>query len=64
MNRGVLTGADMAGWRAGWEDPLTLDYAGLTIAKCGAWSQGPVLLQQLALLLLNLGALCRHVLLH
>ncbi|MFN8926566.1 MAG: gamma-glutamyltransferase family protein [Rhodospirillales bacterium] len=49
-HRGVLTGADMAGWRAGWEDPLTLDYAGLTIAKCGAWSQGPVLLQQLALL--------------
>ena len=29
---------------------MTLDYHGHTIAKCGPWSQGPVLLQQLALL--------------
>ena len=32
------------------ERPLTYDYHGYTVAKCGPWSQGPVLLQQLALL--------------
>ncbi|MCP2260558.1 gamma-glutamyltranspeptidase / glutathione hydrolase [Streptoalloteichus tenebrarius] len=48
---GVLTGADMAGWRAGTEDALTVDLAdGWTLAKCGAWSQGPALAQQLLLL--------------
>ena len=47
---GLLTGADMAAWRASIEAPVTLDYHGRTIAKCGPWSQGPVLLQQLALL--------------
>ncbi|TDI66226.1 MAG: gamma-glutamyltransferase family protein, partial [Alphaproteobacteria bacterium] len=29
---------------------LTFDYGGITIAKCGPWSQGPVMAQQLALL--------------
>lgn len=47
---GVLNGQDMAGWSAGIEDPLTYDYKGYTVAKCGPWSQGPVFLQQLALL--------------
>jgi gamma-glutamyltranspeptidase/glutathione hydrolase len=47
---GLLTGADLAGWRATWEQPVTLDWRGLTVAKPGPWSQGPVLLQQLALL--------------
>lgn len=49
-NRGFLTGDDMAGWRATYEAPATYDYHGLTVAKCGPWSQGPVLLQCLALL--------------
>jgi gamma-glutamyltranspeptidase/glutathione hydrolase len=47
---GVLTGDDMAGWRAHYEDPLTLDYHGHTVCKCGPWSQGPVLLQNLSLM--------------
>jgi gamma-glutamyltranspeptidase / glutathione hydrolase len=47
---GLLDGADMARWEAPVEAPLTFDYRGWTIAKGGPWSQGPVLLQALALL--------------
>ena len=47
---GLLTGEDMARWTATRERCVTLDYHGLTVAKCGPWSQGPVMLQQLALL--------------
>ncbi|MEU5426486.1 gamma-glutamyltransferase [Streptomyces olivoreticuli] len=45
-----LTGDDLAGYRAGYEDPVTHDWNGWTVCKAGPWSQGPVLLQQLALL--------------
>jgi gamma-glutamyltranspeptidase/glutathione hydrolase len=48
--RGLLAGADLAGWRASAEPPVTFDYAGLTVCKTGPWGQGPVFLQQLALL--------------
>jgi gamma-glutamyltranspeptidase / glutathione hydrolase len=47
---GVLTGDDMARWRAHIEPPLSYDYGRYTVCKAGAWSQGPVMLQQLALL--------------
>ncbi len=47
---GVLTGEDMAGWQASYDTPLTLDYQDWTVAKANAWTQGPVLLQSLALL--------------
>jgi gamma-glutamyltranspeptidase/glutathione hydrolase len=47
---GLLTGADMAGWQARVEAPLTYDYGRYTVCKAGVWSQGPVMLQQLALL--------------
>ncbi len=47
---GLLTGADMADWSPTYEPPATLDFHGLTIAKTGLWGQGPVLLQQLAML--------------
>ena len=47
---GFLSGDDMARWSARVEAPLSLDYDDYTIFKCGPWSQGPVLLQQLALL--------------
>jgi gamma-glutamyltranspeptidase / glutathione hydrolase len=47
---GILTADDMADWRAPVEAPLTYDYRGYTLVKGGPWSQGPVLLQQLALL--------------
>jgi gamma-glutamyltranspeptidase / glutathione hydrolase len=49
-NQGFLTGADLAGWRAEVERPVTFDYQGLTVCKTGTWGQGPVFLQQLALL--------------
>jgi gamma-glutamyltranspeptidase/glutathione hydrolase len=47
---GILTGDDMARWRASYEDPLRYDFRGVTVLKGGPWSQGPVMLQQLALL--------------
>jgi gamma-glutamyltranspeptidase / glutathione hydrolase len=49
-HRGLLTGDDMAGWHASVESPVTLDFRGLTVCKTGPWGQGPVFLQQLALL--------------
>ncbi|MEJ2132257.1 MAG: gamma-glutamyltransferase, partial [Gammaproteobacteria bacterium] len=49
-HRGVLSADDMASWEARYEDPLTYDYHGYTVCKTGPWGQGPVLLQQLALL--------------
>src|SRR4051794_18549451 len=47
---GTLTAADLAGWSATYERPATYDWNGWTVCKAGPWSQGPVLLQQLALL--------------
>ncbi|WP_128434176.1 gamma-glutamyltransferase family protein [Streptomyces cyaneus] len=47
---GTLTAADLAGWSATYETPATYDFNGWTVCKAGPWSQGPVLLQQLALL--------------
>jgi gamma-glutamyltranspeptidase/glutathione hydrolase len=49
-HRGLITGQDMAGWSASYDSALTYDYHGYTVAKAGAWSQGPVFLQTLALL--------------
>jgi gamma-glutamyltranspeptidase/glutathione hydrolase len=49
-HRGVLTADDMARWRAGKEAPLRRDYRGTTLLKCGVWSQGPTMLQTMALL--------------
>lgn len=48
--QGLLRGDDMARWRARYEDPRICDYGDFSIAKCDAWSQGPVMLQQLRLL--------------
>jgi gamma-glutamyltranspeptidase / glutathione hydrolase len=47
---GLLGGDDLAGYRAELEEPVTLDYHGHTVCKTGQWGQGPVFLQQLALL--------------
>ncbi len=49
-HRGLLSGDDLAGWHASVEQPTTLDFRGLTVCKTGPWGQGPVFLQQLALL--------------
>jgi gamma-glutamyltranspeptidase/glutathione hydrolase len=47
--RGLLSADDMATWQASYEEPLARDYLNYTVLKCGVWSQGLVLLQQLAL---------------
>jgi gamma-glutamyltranspeptidase/glutathione hydrolase len=49
-HRGVLTADDMARWTPPVEAPLTYDYGRYTVCKTGPWGQGPVMLQQLALL--------------
>jgi gamma-glutamyltranspeptidase / glutathione hydrolase len=49
-HRGVLTADDMARWAPRVEAPLTYDYDRYTVCKTGPWGQGPVMLQQLALL--------------
>ncbi|OIQ32738.1 MAG: gamma-glutamyltransferase [Alphaproteobacteria bacterium MedPE-SWcel] len=46
----VLAPDDLRDWRATYEDTLSYDYEGWTIHKTHAWSQGPVLLQALAIL--------------
>ncbi|MEH0473798.1 gamma-glutamyltransferase [Streptomyces sp. B21-097] len=47
---GALAAADLAAWSATYETPATYDWNGWTVCKAGPWSQGPALLQQLALL--------------
>jgi gamma-glutamyltranspeptidase/glutathione hydrolase len=49
-HKGVLTKADMAGWEATIETPLSVEYHGWTVYKTQSWSQGPVLLQALQIL--------------
>jgi len=49
-HKGLLTAEDMARYSARLEAPLTMDYGRYRVAKCGLWSQGPNLLQQLAIL--------------
>jgi gamma-glutamyltranspeptidase / glutathione hydrolase len=49
-HRGVLTADDMARWTPHIEAPLTYNYGRYTVCKTGPWGQGPVTLQQLALL--------------
>lgn len=47
---GVLTADDMGRYRATYDDPVSWKWGEWTVCKPGAWTQGPVLLQQLALL--------------
>jgi gamma-glutamyltranspeptidase/glutathione hydrolase len=49
-HRGLLTAQDLSTWHARLEAPASRDYHGLTVSKTGPWGQGPVFLQQLALL--------------
>jgi gamma-glutamyltranspeptidase / glutathione hydrolase len=49
-NKGVLTGQDMANWRASYEAPASVKYHGFEVFKAGAWSQGPLFLQTLKIL--------------
>jgi len=47
---GLLSYEDLAEWQATVEEPVSLDYRGLQVHKCSSWTQGPVFLQQLAIL--------------
>ncbi len=47
---GLLSAEDLADFHIQVEEPTTLNYRGYDVYKCGPWSQGPVFLQQLALL--------------
>ena len=49
-NAGLLRYDDLAAWQAKYDEPATLEFGRYTVAKCGAWSQGPVFLQQLSML--------------
>ncbi len=49
-HRGLLTADDMAAWEPSVESAVTFDYGEYTVCKPGPWCQGPVFLQQLALL--------------
>lgn len=47
---GVITAQDVADYSASWESPASIDFRGHTVIKPGAWTQGPALLQSLAIL--------------
>ena len=47
---GLLDVDDLAAFETKVEAPVSVDYRGYTVFKCGPWSQGPVFLQQLRLL--------------
>ncbi|TAM86228.1 MAG: gamma-glutamyltransferase family protein [Candidimonas sp.] len=49
-NPGLLRGDDLANWSATVESPIAMDFHGVRVHKTGPWGQGPVFLQQLALL--------------
>ncbi|MEX3813820.1 gamma-glutamyltransferase family protein [Paraburkholderia sp. BR13439] len=49
-NSGLLDAGDLARWEPTYEDPVSYDYAGMRVHKTGPWGQGPMFLQQLALL--------------
>jgi gamma-glutamyltranspeptidase / glutathione hydrolase len=46
----LIDGDDLASWRASVEQPVARSYHGWDVFKTGPWAQGPVFLQQLALL--------------
>ncbi|EDP61395.1 gamma-glutamyltranspeptidase [alpha proteobacterium BAL199] len=49
-HRGLLTAQDMADWQCHYEEPTTYDYGRYRVCKGGPWSQGPAMLQALAIL--------------
>ena len=46
----VITAEDFSAFDAGYEPAVSIPFRGHTIAKAGAWTQGPVLLQTLRIL--------------
>lgn len=49
-HKGLLRSSDLHGWRPSIEAPLSVDFLDHTVFKCGAWSQGPVMLQALRMI--------------
>jgi gamma-glutamyltranspeptidase/glutathione hydrolase len=49
-NGGLLQASDLASFKTRIEAPVSAEYRGTTVYKCGPWSQGPVFLQQLKIL--------------
>ena len=49
-HRGLLSADDLAAWRPDVEEACGLTYGDYAVFKPGPWSQGPVFLQQLAIL--------------
>ena len=49
-HKGLLEYEDLAEWHATVEQPVSLEYDGLDVHKCPSWTQGPLFLQQLAIL--------------
>lgn len=47
---GFLRKLDLAAHHTRVEDPVSVNYRGYTVCKCGPWTQGPFLLQSLRLL--------------
>ena len=49
-NGGLITKRDLGEYATRVEEPVTVSYRGFDVFKCGPWTQGPVFLQQLAIL--------------
>ncbi|MBE0569789.1 MAG: gamma-glutamyltransferase family protein [Deltaproteobacteria bacterium] len=49
-NGGLITKEDLRRYATRAEEPVTANYRGYDVYKCGPWSQGPVFLQQLRIL--------------
>ncbi len=49
-NGGLIRYADLATHTTRIEDPVSIDYRGWSVLKCGPWTQGPSMLQTLRLL--------------
>jgi len=47
---GLITEADLAGWKVLEEEPLHTNYRGVDVYKLQAWTQGPMMLQALNML--------------
>ena len=49
-NTGLITKEDLKNYATRVEKPVTANYRGYDVFKCGPWTQGPVFLQQLTIL--------------
>ncbi|MCY4500671.1 MAG: gamma-glutamyltransferase, partial [Alphaproteobacteria bacterium] len=49
-NGGLLTAADLAGYRTPVEAPVSIGFEGVRVYSCRPWCQGPALLQMLRIL--------------